>query len=529
MVGDVVNLHQTVTAIGLKDGPKLISLYVEPGTDISSGSQIGLPQLLDSASDDQFTLLKSWIKVCDSDHDICRRKYNLDGFSMPTRLIEVGETVRLILSSSIKPSRYVALSHCWGHLEESQKFCTYQSNIEQLKESIDLKRMPQTFMDAITVTRGLGIKYIWIDSLCIIQDDHADWENEARKMEQVYSAAYCTIGASSAKSSLDGFLAHRPPRSCVQIQTDDMGPLYACQAIDDFHQDVELSELNKRGWVLQERALSRRSIFFSSSQVYWECGTGVHCETLGRLKNSKASFLGDANFPKSALAYYRDGRQVLIQDLYERYSSLAFTKPSDRSVAILGLQNRLERALQIPAAYGFFKDYFARGLLWKRGQEGDMIPIQQQKSNQPPSWSWFSKEGVIEYLNLGFKQIDWATDDFENPFESFVRRDSTAGPNSKDGRISTILRGLGRHIKMSWDDILSDVTFDRKQDQEPDELRCVIIGRDQALGSDQDHRMVHVLIISKCKSIHGNMYERVGVASLMSSLVASQGSWVNIL
>ena len=103
-------------------------------------------------------------------------------------------------------------------------------------------------------------------------------------MEQVFSAAHCTIGASAAKSSLQGFLTDRVPRSVVKVPNDMSVALYACVDIDNFHSDVELSPLNSRGWVLQERALSRRTIFFTSTQVYWECGAGIHCETLAVLK-----------------------------------------------------------------------------------------------------------------------------------------------------------------------------------------------------------------------------------------------------
>jgi len=83
-------------------------------------------------------------------------------------------------------------------------------------------------------------------------------------MEQVFSAAYCTIGASSARSSLEGFLHNLTPRPCVQLQTQTTGRLYVTPNIDNFCGDVELGELNLRGWVLQERALSRRFIYYTS-------------------------------------------------------------------------------------------------------------------------------------------------------------------------------------------------------------------------------------------------------------------------
>lgn len=208
---------------------------------------------------------------------------------MPTRVVEVGtsgaDTPRLVESKSISPaSRYVALSHCWGVVPKSQMLRTTRGNIEALKDSIVFTQLPRNFQDAITVTRGLGVRYIWIDSLCIIQDDVGDWYNESARMEQVFSEAYCTIGAGSAESSIQGFLSRGAPRPCVQLSIPDAGTLFVCPWIDDFHRDVEMGPLNSRGWVLQERALSRRTIFYTSTQAYWECGMGVHCETLTRLQ-----------------------------------------------------------------------------------------------------------------------------------------------------------------------------------------------------------------------------------------------------
>lgn len=203
---------------------------------------------------------------------------------MPTRLVQVDDHVRLVEASSMSPVHYVALSHCWGTLQEHEKFCTYKNNLAQFQLSIDTDRLPKLFRDAVSVTRGLGLKYIWIDSLCIIQDNEDEWESEASKMEEVFSRAYVTISASSASSSLESLLADRPDRSAVRVETGSGETIYACQSIDDFHRDVELSHLNKRGWVLQERALSRRSIYFTTIQVYWECGAGVQCETLALLR-----------------------------------------------------------------------------------------------------------------------------------------------------------------------------------------------------------------------------------------------------
>jgi hypothetical protein len=239
--------------------------------------------------------------------------------------------------------------------------------------------------------------------------------------------------------------------------------------------------------------------------------------------SNKAAFLGDANFPKLALDYYRDGRQLLIQDLYERYSALAFTRSSDRAVAILGLQKRLERAFRTQAAFGFFATYFARGLLWKRGQIRSMRHIVQPPGRFVPSWSWLSKEGSIRYMELQFEKINWATrTDFESPFT----RSHTAGARQSSGDM-TVLRGLARRLHMTQLDMLT-VMFDTDQAFETDNLRCVVIGRDK-VQIDKETMRLHVLIIGQARNHEGpRTYERVGVASLRAEQVDNEGDWVRI-
>ncbi|KAF2821528.1 HET-domain-containing protein [Ophiobolus disseminans] len=520
-----VQLQQDTGHVGLRNGPNLLSLYCEPDptTPNVDGAPLGLPVLFERASPEFFQLLKEWTRVCDSEHDTCRRNEDHKP-TIPTRLIEVGACLRLVDAADVKSPRYVALSHCWGPLKENEKFCTYKNNIQLLKKHIDLDTLPRTFRDAVTVARGLGIDYVWIDSLCIIQDDDDDWQNESRKMEQIFNVAYCTIGASSAKSSLDGFLTNPLPRDVVALPFGTGNAAYACIDIDDFHGDVELGPLNSRGWVLQERALSRRTIFFTSTQVYWECGADIHCETLAHLENTKVALLGDANFPNAAVGHYKDGRQLLIQDLYERYSGLAFTKSADRAVAVLGLQERLARTFNTKAAFGLFEAYFARGLLWKRRDFQLMNTIPQPRGRRIPSWSSLSKEGRIKYMDatteLKFKEVEWATNDFDNPFKT---------PSGTVGGIETAtFRGLARAINMSRAEILRIVRFDCKEEYSVEELRCVVIGRNKVEEGQLGERSYILVIHRERNALGENVYVRVGVGSIKSDAVGTEGAWVAV-
>lgn len=236
-------------------------------------------------------MLKVLVHHCDEKHKCMAVQEPLQPPSkLPTRVIDVGgddgDPIRLVETSQdpAVTGRYVALSHRWGDLSQDQRFCTYADNIAQRKERIEYDELPASFRDAVRVARALGVRFLWIDSLCIIQEDPEDWAAEAGRMEQVFSHAYCTIAASSAESSLAGFLGGRRPRDAIMLPTPEGSPLYLGEDIDDFRADVENSVLSSRGWVLQERALSRRTIYFTSTQVYWECGNGVVCETLAQLR-----------------------------------------------------------------------------------------------------------------------------------------------------------------------------------------------------------------------------------------------------
>jgi hypothetical protein len=221
---------------------------------------------------------------------------------MPRRLVDVypregcnshgrGDSNILRLDCNIirKDNKYVALTHRWGDpaLHGNLHFLSNEK-LERWQNHLDLRILPQTFRDAVKITRSLGIRYLWVDALCIIQDDDADLQAQIGKMEDVFRCAYVTLSATCATGSDDGFLrTERKPRRHYPLsyanQSGSVDMIYLCDPIDDFERHVEQAALGKRGWVFQERALSRRIIHFTEVQVYWECGTGIRCETLTTL------------------------------------------------------------------------------------------------------------------------------------------------------------------------------------------------------------------------------------------------------
>lgn len=265
--------------------------------------QLGFPKLPDPGSPTNCKLLHEWIRDCNDNHKCVDTQ--AEPF-LPTRLLDVGpqhsERSRLICDTRgfSKDKRYLAMSHRWGapltpgepNPYGGQIVCTLESNIRRLQEGVTDSELPPKYRDGVYITRQLGIHYLWIDSLCIIQHDRndpldkdqgRDWAKEAERMEQVFRSAYATIAASCASSAAEHFLVPRPETRFITLKTGDNW-YHASEAIDSFFEDVEQGELNKRAWVFQERALSRRTIYFTEKLTYWECGEGVRCETLKRTK-----------------------------------------------------------------------------------------------------------------------------------------------------------------------------------------------------------------------------------------------------
>jgi hypothetical protein len=238
----------------------------------------------------QFTLLRTWLYRCDNAHT-CKYCTDTEPF-LPTRLLFVGNVDQNLLllksAAEVNGKKYIVLSHRWGTLTEDdkRKFCTTKDNIGHRLNGFSLSDLPKTFRDAVRVTRELNISYLWVDSLCIIQDGDAgeDWKIECGRMESVFSSAYCTIVATSARDMKDGFLAHEaiPHYLCVRSVTGQR--IHVCAGRDNFELDVDQAELNTRAWVMQERILSRRTIHFSANQMYWDCNAGVYCENLTALR-----------------------------------------------------------------------------------------------------------------------------------------------------------------------------------------------------------------------------------------------------
>jgi hypothetical protein len=268
------------------DGPPVLSIVCTPEQNVALANefQVGFAGLPEAGNAAHLGVIQYWLRHCDGNHSC--RPLNNPGIRLPTRLIDVGEsvdeTVRLRVTVSTDTGDWIALSHKWG----DKHFSTTPENLQAHLKGIELSKLPATFNDAVTVTRALGLQYLWIDSLCVIQGPDGDFRKEAKRMEEVYSGAYCVIAASCAADHYSGFLKTRKTRDCVGMRREgkDQTPFYICQTIDNFKDHVLDGELHSRGWVMQEHALARRTLFFTEHQMYFECKDGVRRETSTKMK-----------------------------------------------------------------------------------------------------------------------------------------------------------------------------------------------------------------------------------------------------
>lgn len=180
--------------------------------------------------------------------------------------------------------QYLTLSHRWGSLEFLK---LTKANVDGLKTRIELSELSKTFQDAIAITLELGLCYLWIDSLCIIQDCELDWLREAASMQDIYRNSILTISASGITEDGLESLRREPEIGClfVQLRSSKNSPSPSqCFIYERFlwYRLVLNSPIARRGWVLQERLLSRRVLHCTDTQLAWECDELQACESLPR-------------------------------------------------------------------------------------------------------------------------------------------------------------------------------------------------------------------------------------------------------
>lgn len=279
------------------DASFFLELYTTPETGKSPIKAIrhGCHYHQDVFDEGTVDMSKWWLEYCQHRHYMCRIDRNPE---LPLRLIDVsGDEPRLRVFDGGERGEYVCLSHRWG--PSGTTFTTTQATLQERLQGIPESQLPPTFRDAVVFTRRLGYRYIWIDSLCIIQDSSADWENEAGKMGPYYQNAIVTISALQGQGPESGL--GFDPRAVATTSVDLSDCKVWCRRIDpplSYRHWTGLvpgtaDVLLTRGWTMQESLLTPRILFFTKTQLVWHCNHSVH-----EFKNCSAAITPSESSPK---------------------------------------------------------------------------------------------------------------------------------------------------------------------------------------------------------------------------------------
>lgn len=295
-------------------------------------------------------------------------------------------------------SRYATLSHCWGGHAPIR---TTRKNAKEHRKEIQWVKLPRVFQDFVTVALKLGLYYIWIDSLCIIQDTHADWAYHARHMDRIYENALFTVAAVDSRDGSEPFLGTEAPSTRQEWQAVDVpitdtvgGPcnIKARRYAVTLHAEWLQGPLEYRAWAWQERQLSVRVINFTKNQVSWHCKTSSTCESERPMLLTRS---------KSVSERKPNLRREWCHAV-EEYSERNLTHWTDRLPALSGYASRLHTNMNAEYLAGLWLSDFPMCLAWYRRELSDSPRgkprMWRSLDNGVPSWSWASVAGPMYWL-----------------------------------------------------------------------------------------------------------------------------------
>ncbi|RYO96014.1 hypothetical protein DL765_011752 [Monosporascus sp. GIB2] len=406
---------------------------------------------------------------------------------LPTRVIDVGveglREPRLLISSGAR-ANYVTLSYCWG---KTRPITTQTLTLQQHLDSIPFSELPKTFQDAVTVTRALGYQFLWIDSLCIIQDSAEDWQQECAKMATIYMRAIVTIAGTKVTDSQSGFLAERQaapltPHIWEYKSTEEAKSQRAVlrhhpvtyPSSVRYHFGPELvdieadSPLQTRGWILQEFTLSPRLLLFGPFRMRLECQTCTYFEDyeneefthMDSGRNLKQDIQSKISSNQRARAWY---------DILFEYTRRDLSNSNDMLPAVAGMARWLigDSGKNDNYVAGLLKDDLCNGLAWYVVTSPAKPPASEYRS---PSWSWASTDNQVGFVVLDRPEAEETTDYVagSNDYGSFSGKSKRSSRNTRVviHRIELELKGVDRfgqvkfaslklqgRVKIGWIDI----------------------------------------------------------------------------
>ncbi|KAI5860078.1 heterokaryon incompatibility protein-domain-containing protein [Durotheca rogersii] len=395
----------------------------------------------------KLALVKRWFDICVRNHEDCRITHGTKKGFM--ELIEgtyfgVIDVVDMRLKSlpldrSLRPERFVALSYVWGPREsdDDMSYVTTQSNVIDRMRHNGLRKiihnLPKTLRDAMSLVFHLGYRYLWIDSLCIVQDFESSWRLNSQAMHLVYGNADFTICAADGKNSSAGLRAAStilPGRSRESTSnrvlnteplSEDVSDTVRLIATRSLEATINDSEWNQRAWTFQERVLSRRCLIFADGNVHFQCRRVTFSQDI-YADGGESSSLERGSSPLRTLRELRERPLSFYLTYVRMYTGRRLTKPQDILAAFAGISWLLGRYMDAPLLFGLPTSHFDLAILWnpvtkirrmaprhpaytgwafQQDNAGSFPSYAERRSFESlglPTWSWSGwMDGRIEY------------------------------------------------------------------------------------------------------------------------------------
>ncbi|CAJ2503527.1 Uu.00g109210.m01.CDS01 [Anthostomella pinea] len=361
-----------------------------------------------------FEKINAWVEECSANHPACV-PISREG---PKSLIDTGPLcedafVRLVdwPGSDSESVKYCALSYSWG-TDQQWHFTTTRETEKLRRQHIPMEQLPPTLQDAVTITRGVGCRYLWelvqVDAICIIQRDQSDWESESPRMSAIYGNAFLVLAATEATSPGDDIFAARPPVAQFDFHSGEISYPVSVRQRDDHSawrqryrvvssQTVpRLPVLRSRAWAFQERILASRIVHFTATELVWECNTHCRCECSELEGKAPQNKFGAGQSLKSFFARELAGHGAW-ETVVEHYSVRQLTVATDLLPALSGLARRLASPELGTYLAGVWSSQLPDALLWYTF--GD----ERSGAYRAPSWSWAARKGEVRiHGDMGF-------------------------------------------------------------------------------------------------------------------------------
>ena len=352
------------------------------------------------SSPESFEKARSWLHRCIEEHPTCPRP---EVTCLPTLVVDVSAADRdfLRLHEQGGKEHYAVLSYLSGG---PQSFATTSETLSTRLKGFSKSGLPQTLQDAVTVTHEMGLKYLWVDSLCRLQDSQNDQYTEALEMVDLYKNAYFTIFAAHAENCNDGFLGDRGTRSSFSLPyVCPDGALGTISVSREETYNHIWEPIHRDPWMLQAQLLSPRVLIYGS-RFLWQCQYAQHSDGGIEGWGCGAAWSEQHRLPSEMFAQTEKSSLVIPSDMVslrkswyatvKEYTRRKLSEPDDMLPAIAGIVSQLQKLNQDDYLAGLWRSNLAHELMWTSGRGAKSIPAPKWRA---PSWSWASVDNGISF------------------------------------------------------------------------------------------------------------------------------------